>query len=101
MPSAASPRCIAPPPPHSQPTRLSAGKPPPPARPITANPPGLARARAAGDDDRPLGEIRPVALLDRGIEGVAVDMGDHEAGQLGMRDKARRAAFGATLRHCL
>jgi hypothetical protein len=33
-----------------------------------------------------------VALLDRGIEGVAVDMRDRKSRQLGVRDDPRRAA---------
>ena len=36
-------------------------------------------AAAAADDDRAVGEAGIVALLHRGVEGVAVEMGDGEA----------------------
>ncbi len=39
-------------------------------------------------------ERRVVALLDGGVEGVAVDMGDGERVELGVADQPRRAAGG-------
>ena len=54
--------------------------------------------RSAADDHRPVGEFRPVALLDSGIERVAVDMGDGQRVKLRMPEKARAAAGTATLR---
>ena len=47
------------------------------------------------DDQRLAGELRPVALLDGGIEGIAIDMGDAEALDLRMRQKPRAAASAA------
>ncbi len=41
------------------------------------NAPPLGRA---AHDDRLPGQLRPVALLDRGIEGVHVEMDDFSAG---------------------
>ncbi len=52
-------------------------------------------AQAAADDHRPVGQFRPVALLDAGIERVAIDMRDGEKRELGMIDDAGRAAPGA------
>ena len=52
-------------------------------------------AVAAADDDRLVAQAGVVALLDAGIEGVAVDMGDGEVGELGMGDQAGRSAGGA------
>ena len=53
-------------------------------------------AVAAADDDRLVGEAGVVALLHRGVEGVAVEMGDGEArsarGAQGARAAAGRAA---------
>ena len=40
-------------------------------------------APAAADDHRPVAQARVVALLDRGVEGVAVEMRDRRGGQLG------------------
>ena len=54
-------------------------------------------ALAAADDDRPVGNVRIIALLDRGVERVAVDMGDRQRGQGRMPDQARRAAGAAAL----
>ena len=54
-------------------------------------------AAAAADDDRPVGERRIVALFDRRVEGVAVDMRDGEREKLGLRDDARAAAIRAAL----
>src|SRR5262249_56521582 len=48
------------------------------------------------------GERRIVALLDGGIKGVAIDVGDGQRVELGMPEQARRAAGGAapdSLRH--
>ena len=50
-------------------------------------------ALAAADDHRPGQQLRPVALLHRGVEGVAVDMRDGQREQLGMG-----AARGASRR---
>ena len=55
-------------------------------------------SRAAADDDRLLGEFRPVALFHRRVKGVAIEVRNREVGQLVMRDEARRAAFGAAFR---
>ncbi len=55
-------------------------------------------AVAAADDQRLVAQCRIVALLDRRIEGVAVDMGNGEARELGMAHEARRAAGGAAAR---
>ena len=44
---------------------------------------------AAADDDRSVGEVRPVALLDRGIKRIAIDMGDRQRIECGMADLAR------------
>ena len=38
-------------------------------------------AAAAADDDRPVGELGPVALLDRGVKRVAIEMGDRQVGE--------------------
>ena len=53
-------------------------------------------ALSAADDDRLVLERRIVALFDRRIEGVAVEMGDRQAVQLGVADEARTAARHAT-----
>ncbi len=50
-------------------------------------------ARAAADDHRAGRQLRPVALLDAGVERVAVDMGDREGQQLGMRHHPPAAAL--------
>src|SRR5437868_5383450 len=50
-----------------------------------------ASARMA-DDQRLAGELRPVALLDGGVEGIAIDVGDTEALDLHMRQQPRAAA---------
>jgi hypothetical protein len=47
------------------------------------------------DDHRLVHQRRFVALLDRRIEGVAVDVGDGELAELGMRKGARRTAARA------
>ncbi len=44
---------------------------------------------AAADDQRPVDEGRVVALLDRRIEGVAVDMGDGQRRKVRMPHQAR------------
>ena len=49
-------------------------------------------ALASADDHRFVRERRIVALLDRGIEGVAVDMGDRKRVEFRMAQQARRAA---------
>ena len=49
-------------------------------------------ALAAADDHRLVGERRVVALLDRGVEGVAIDMRDRQ------RVRAPRGATGAASR---
>ena len=46
-------------------------------------------APSAADDHRLGGKRGIVAFLDRGIEGVAVDVGDAEPGQLGMAQQSR------------
>jgi hypothetical protein len=52
-------------------------------------------AYPAADDDRPGGKFGPVTLLDAGVEGVAVDVGDGQREQLGMADDAGAVAGGA------
>ena len=52
-------------------------------------------ALAAADDQRLVGERRIVALLDRGVEGVAVDMRDRRA-----RRAARGGSAAASRRPC-
>ena len=47
---------------------------------------------AATDDHRAVAEFRPVALLDGGVEGVAVEVGDGKAVKLGVAQHARRSA---------
>ena len=54
-------------------------------------------AVAAADDQRLVAQRRVVALLDRRIEGVAVDMGDGELCELGVAHEPRRAAGGAAV----
>src|SRR5262249_54521974 len=53
---------------------------------------------AAADDYRAVPQRRIVTLLDAGIEGVAIEVGDREGRQFRVPDKARRAAAGAALR---
>jgi hypothetical protein len=45
---------------------------------------------AAADDDRPVAQFGPVALLHRGVEGVAVQVGDGQLVQLGVMATMRR-----------
>ena len=52
-------------------------------------------AMTPADHHRTIGQRRVVALLDAGIEGVAVDMGDRQGADFGMRDEARSAAAAA------
>ena len=52
-------------------------------------------ALAAADDQRLVDQIRMVALLHRGVEGVAIDMGNGQGGELGMGNDPRRAAAAA------
>ncbi len=52
-------------------------------------------AIAAADDQRLVGEARIVALLDRGIEGVAIDVADGKRIELGVTQHARREAARA------
>jgi hypothetical protein len=52
-------------------------------------------ALAAADDHRLVGERGIVALLDRGVEGVAIHMRDRERVDLAMVQELRRAATGA------
>ncbi len=53
---------------------------------------------AAADDHRLVLEVRVVALLDRSIKGVAVDMGEMQAVKLRMPRQPRTAALDAALR---
>ena len=50
---------------------------------------------AAADDQWLVGKAGIVALFDRGVEGIAIHMGDGEAEQIGVRQQAR-AATGRT-----
>ena len=52
-------------------------------------------ARAAADDHRLVGQFRPVALFDRGIEGIAVDVGDRQLMKFRVAEQARAAAGAA------
>ena len=47
---------------------------------------------APADDHGAVAQLRPVALLDGGVEGVAVEMGDGEAVKLRVAQDARRPA---------
>ena len=51
----------------------------------------------AADDHGSDGEFGPFAPLDRGIKGVAIDMGDRQCVKRGMMDLPRRAARVAPL----
>ncbi len=69
-------------------------------RPAAIGPRDVAGGRddaspPAADQHRLVGEGRVVALLDRGEEGVAVEMGDAEAEELAVPEDAARAAGGA------
>ncbi len=55
-------------------------------------------ALAAPDDQRLVAQGRVVALFDRGVERVAIDVRDGQGAQLGMVDEPRRAAIGAARR---
>src|SRR5262245_2087780 len=48
-------------------------------------------APATAADHRPVADRRVVALLDAGIEGIAVEMGDRQAAELGVADMPGRA----------
>ena len=50
---------------------------------------------AAAHDHGDVAQLGPVALLDRGVEGVAVEMGDGEVVELRMVESARRPASRA------
>jgi hypothetical protein len=54
-------------------------------------------AGAAADDHGTIGEIGPFAFFDCGIKGVAIDMGDRQGVERGVRNQARRAAVAAPL----
>jgi hypothetical protein len=41
------------------------------------------------DDQRPVLQRRVVAFLDRGVEGIAIDVGDAEVMQLGVGRQSR------------
>src|SRR5690606_18929966 len=51
-------------------------------------------ALAAADDERFVAQFGMIALLDRGIEGVAIEMRDAECVNLVMKDETRPAADG-------
>ncbi len=50
---------------------------------------------AAADDHRLVLQLRPVALLHRGVEGIAVDMSNRERAQFGMAQEAPASALTA------
>ena len=54
-------------------------------------------AGAAADDDRAVRQFGSVALFDRGIKRVAIDMRDRQRAECGVMDQPRRATGGATL----
>src|SRR6185503_19165921 len=47
------------------------------------------------DDHRLVGEVRPVALLDAGVESIAVDMGEEQVVEIVMGDQPGRVAAAA------
>jgi hypothetical protein len=47
---------------------------------------------APSDDDWPVAKRRIVALLDRGIKGVAIEVRDGEGMELGMKSNTRASA---------
>ena len=49
-------------------------------------------AFAAADDERLIGEAGIVALLDRGVERIAIDMGDRKRAKLRVDEQPRRPA---------
>jgi hypothetical protein len=51
---------------------------------------------AATNDQWQVAQIGPVALFDRGIKGVAIDMADTQLLKLGVNDDARRATMGTS-----
>ena len=53
-------------------------------------------ALAAADDDGLVGDLRIVALLDGGVERVAIDVGERQRGQRVVTDQARGAACAAS-----
>jgi len=55
-------------------------------------------APAATDDQRPVAQGRVVALFDRGVEGVAIDMGDVQPVEFWMGEETRAAAGRAPCR---
>jgi hypothetical protein len=59
---------------------------------------GHHAALAATDDDRLVGECRIVPLFDRGVEGVAIDMGECQVVEFAVIDEARGAAGAAPAR---
>ena len=58
-------------------------------------------ALAAADDHRAVGDLRIVALLDGGVERVAVDMRQRQRRQRAVPDQARRAAGAAAPRRAV
>ncbi|MNE33870.1 hypothetical protein D3C80_1275660 [compost metagenome] len=54
-------------------------------------------ALAAADDDRLVAQFRSVAFLDRGVEGVAVEMGDGQIAEFIMGDHPTRGAGRTSL----
>ena len=66
------------------------------ARDVAAG--GNDAALAPADDEGLVAKLRIVALLDGGIEGVAIHVGDGEGVQLRVEEKARPAAGRAPLR---
>ena len=56
---------------------------------------------AAADDHGDVAKLRPVALLDRRVEGVAVEMGDREIVQFGVAEDARPSRRPGRSRHRL
>ena len=57
-------------------------------------------AFSPADDHRLVGKARVVALLDRGVEGVAIDMGDGKRAEFRVGRDARAAAGAATRTRC-
>jgi len=59
-----------------------------------------AAASGMADDQRLIPQLRPVALFNRCIECIAIDMGYAQIGDLVMADEPERAAIGADLLAC-
>src|SRR3546814_5272053 len=57
-------------------------------------------AAAAADDHRLVAQFRAVALLDTGVEGIAIDVGERQAVEVRVPEHAQTAAGRAARRGC-